>query len=178
LIDDQQSQAINELINCLNPYLNLPKIDRIECYDISQLGAKYFVGSMTVWQNGQIDKNEYRHFKIKTKVSQDDQFMIREIIYRRLQHPEWQFPDLICVDGGKPQVSAADQAIKYAGVKDVYLIGLAKRLETIVVKTSHSWQEIVLPRNSRALLMLQSLRDEAHRFANKYRKLLISKSLD
>ena len=178
LPEDNQSSAISELITTLNPYLNISKINRLECYDISQMGTKHFVGSMTVWQNGQIDKSQYRKFKINTKVTPDDQFMIKEIVYRRFQHPEWQFPDLIVVDGGKPQVSAANDVI--ASTEGAWqssrpaLIGLAKKFETIVIKVDDSWQEINLPKNSHALLLLQSLRNEAHRFANRYRKELMS----
>jgi excinuclease ABC subunit C len=159
----------------LNPYLPLSKINRIECFDISQMGTKYFVGSMVVWQNGQIDQNEYRKFKIYSKVTPDDQFMIKEIIWRRLRHPEWGIPDLIIVDGGKPQVAAAASLSK-----NIPIIGLAKKFETIVIKTRAGlpaeWQEINLPKNSTALLLLQSLRDEAHRFANHYRQELMKLS--
>ena len=172
LPEDKQSQAIESLETTLKPYLNIKNIHRIECYDISQMGTKYFVGSMVVWQNGHIDNSEYKKFKIKSKATPDDQFMMKEVIYRRLQHPEWGTPDLIVVDGGKPQVSAIST------ITDYPLIGLAKRVETIVIKDADSWVEINLPQNSTALLLLESLRNEAHRFANKYRKVLMSKSLN
>jgi excinuclease ABC subunit C len=171
LPEDRQSSAINELLTTLNPYLNLSQINRLECFDISQMGTKYFVGSMVVWQNGQIDNSQYRKFKIYSKVTPDDQFMIKEIIWRRLRHPEWGTPDLIIVDGGKPQLTAASSVTNFPA------IGLAKRLETIVIKTDDNFMEINLPKNSTALLLLQSLRDEAHRFANNYRKELMKKNL-
>jgi len=171
LPEDRQSQAIESLETTLKPYLKIKNICRIECFDISQMGTKYFVGSMIVWQNGCIDNSAYRKFKIKSKALPDDQFMMKEVVYRRLRHPEWGTPDLIVVDGGKPQVSAISAITK------IPLIGLAKKIETIVIKNGDKWVEINLPPKSQALLLLMKLRDEAHRFANKYRRELISKSL-
>ena len=166
LPEDNQSSAINELKNTLQ----LKTLNRLECYDISQMGTKYFVGSMTVWQNGHLATNEYRKFKISSKTTPDDQFMIKEVIWRRLRHPEWNFPDLIIVDGGKPQLTSA------LSVSDIPVIGLAKRFETIVVKNNNEFIEINLPKNSHALRLIQSLRDEAHRFANAYRRQLMKKN--
>ncbi|HWS48676.1 MAG TPA: GIY-YIG nuclease family protein [Candidatus Methanoperedens sp.] len=177
LPEDNQSSAIAELKTTLNPYLRIQKINRIEVYDISQLGNKYFVGAMVVWQDGHIDNSQYRKFKIKSKITPDDQFMIKEIIYRRLQHSEWTLPDLIVVDGGKPQVSAANSVIASEAKQSISIIGLAKRIETIVIKNDDSWIEINLPEKSHGLLLLKRLRDEAHRFANKYRQELIKKEL-
>ncbi|MFA5024921.1 MAG: GIY-YIG nuclease family protein [Candidatus Shapirobacteria bacterium] len=171
LPEDKQSQAIESLETTLKPYLNIKNIHRIECYDISQMGTKYFVGSMVVWQNDGLDNSAYRKFRIRFKATPDDQFMMKEVIYRRLQHPEWGTPDLIVVDGGKPQVSSI------SSITDLPLIGLAKRIETIVIRNSNTWVEINLPQNSQALLLLERLRDEAHRFANKYRQELMKNSL-
>ena len=170
LQEDQVSKALRDLKTILAPYFpGLKNISRFEAYDISNLGSKYFVGSMTVFQQGRIAKDEYRQFKIYSKITPDDQFMIKEVIYRRLKHSEWKMPDFILVDGGKPQVSAANQVSP-----SIPIIGLAKREETIVIKIGDSWEEIKLPKNSPSLLLLQQLRDEAHRFANNYRKKLIS----
>ena len=188
LPQDKFQKATDELKLILYPYFpNLSKINRIEAYDISNLGTKYFVGSMTVYQAGKIDNSLYRQFKINTKVTQDDQFMIKEVIYRRLKHQEWNYPDLIIVDGGKPQVSAAIQALNLSSIYDrqstICIIGLAKKHETIVIKTnkmaniSADWLEINLPKNSPSLQLLQQLRNEAHRFANKYRKNIIKKEM-
>jgi excinuclease ABC subunit C len=171
LKEDRSQKAITELKLTLLPYFpQLKKLNRIEAYDISNLGSKYFVGAMTVFQNGKLDSSKYRQFKIYSKNTPDDQFMIKEIIYRRLKHKEWQFPDLILVDGGKPQVSAASTVNE-----NIPIIGLAKKQETIVIKTgclSADWREINLPKNSPSLQLLQQLRDEAHRFSNRYRKKL------
>ncbi len=175
LADDKNDSSIRELSTIIKPYFPLiKKISRIECYDISQLGNKYFVGSMTVAIDGKLDNSQYRKFKIESHNNPNDQLMIKEVVYRRLKHSEWNFPDLIVVDGGKPQVTAVSSLITR---KDVAFIGLAKRLETIVIKTNDNWVEINLPKNSSALRLLQQIRDEAHRFANKFRKELISKTL-
>lgn len=171
LPEDKQSQAIKDLTTTLYPYLSINKLQRIECFDISQLGTKYFVGSMVVWQNDNIDNSAYRKFKIRTKATPDDQFMMKEVVYRRLNHPEWGTPDLIVVDGGKPQVSAV------SSITSIPIIGLAKKEETIVIKNKNNWQEIILPQKSQALLLLIRLRNEAHRFANRYRRELISQSI-
>ncbi len=180
LPEDKASKAIAELILVLKDYFpQLTSLNRIEAYDISNLGSKYFVGSMVVWQQGRIDHDQFRQFKIYSKVTPDDQFMIKEVLYRRFKHPEWQFPGLILVDGGKPQVSAAtkliDELEKLYNFK-LSIIGLAKKQETIVIKTNIDWVEINLPKNSPALQLLQQLRDEAHRFANHYRRQLIRRS--
>lgn len=192
LPEDESSRAVDELKTLLKPYFSkISSVDRIECFDISNLGSKYFVGSMTVFENGFLNKNEYRKFKIYTKVTPDDQFMIKEVVYRRLKHPEWQYPEVIMVDGGKPQVSAALNAFDLfvkthynasltkkendESFKKIIFIGLAKKFETIVFKNADKWVEVNLPKNSDALKLLQNLRDEAHRFANKYRKELIKK---
>lgn len=169
LQEDQISKALRDLKTILIPYfLEMKNINRFEAYDISNLGSKYFVGSMTVFQQGRIAKNEYRQFKINSKITPDDEYMIKEVVYRRLKHLEWILPDFILVDGGKPQVSAANQVSPVIPV-----IGLAKKQETIVIKTLDNWVEINLPKNSPALQLLQQLRDEAHRFANRYRRKLI-----
>ncbi|MDD4938147.1 MAG: GIY-YIG nuclease family protein [Candidatus Shapirobacteria bacterium] len=173
LKEDQSQKAIAELKLTLLPYFpQLKQLNRIEGYDISNLGSKYFVGAMTVFQNSKLDSSQYRQFKIYSKITPDDQFMIKEIIYRRLKHKEWQLPSLILVDGGKPQVSSANIVNK-----NIPIIGLAKKQEIIVIKSNDKWVEINLPKNSPSLQLLQQLRDEAHRFSNRYRKKLTQKSI-
>ncbi len=173
LQEDQASRGLEQIYTTLKPFFpNLTKLNRLECFDISNLGNDYFVGSMTVFANGQLNPAEYRHFKIKTKANQDDMFMLKEVLYRRLQHPEWDLPDLIVLDGGKPQLSTVLPVID-----KIPTVGLAKKFETIVIKVEeNSFQEINLPKDSQGLFLLQNLRDEAHRFANAYRKKLIQKS--
>ncbi len=176
--EDKYQKACDQLVLTLSPYFpKLKQINRLEGYDISNLGSKVFVGAMTVYQNGKIDTSQYRQFKINTKITPDDQFMIKEIIYRRLKHSEWSYPNILMVDGGKPQVSAAHQALELSTnpqTNQICIIGLAKKFETIVIKTVDDWVEINLPKNSPALQLLQQIRDEAHRFSNRYRKKLIN----
>lgn len=178
LSDDQMDSARRDLATILAPHYLIKNINRLECFDISNLGSNYFVGSMVVFQNNNLDKDEYRKFKIYSKFTPDDQYMIREVVWRRLKHPEWPYPDLLVVDGGKPQVASVHQIFaQWLELPHIPVIGLAKKEETIVIKTTDDWVEIKLPRNSSALQLLQRLRDEAHRFANSYRRQLVSKSL-
>ncbi len=178
--EDKYQKACDQLVLTLSPYFpKLKQINRLEGYDISNLGSKVFVGAMTVYQDGKIDNSQYRQFKIDSKITPDDQFMIKEIIYRRLKHSEWSYPNILMVDGGKPQVSAAHQALELSTnpqTNQICLIGLAKKLETIVIKTVDNWVEINLPKNSPALQLLQQIRDEAHRFSNRYRKTILNKN--
>ena len=179
LSEDKNEKILQELKLILMPYFpKLKSLHRLEAYDISQSGVKFFVGSMTVSVDGQLNNSEYRQFKINTKVTPDDQFMMKEVIYRRLKHLDWSLPDLIIVDGGKPQVSAANKTLEIIeSALNIPIIGLAKKQETIVIKNGQEWVEINLPKNSPALNHLQLLRDEAHRFANRYRKTLAKKSI-
>ncbi len=173
LQDDQISRALDQLTTTLQPYFpSLLKIQKIECFDISNFGNNYFVGAMTVFAQGRIDNSQYKKFKIKTISNQDDMHMMKEMLWRRLNHPEWDFPDLIVLDGGKPQLSVVSTIFNN---KNIALIGLAKKMETIVLKDGETWQEINLPKDSSSLHLLQRLRDEAHRFGNKYRKELMQK---
>lgn len=182
LPSDRSHQAIDEL----KTLLHLGQINRLECFDISQLGSQYFVGSMSVWQDGRLAPDQYRQFKIKNTFGtviarneetwqSNDPLMIREVVYRRLRHSDWGTPDLILVDGGKPQVSAISIIDDLPST--IKIIGLAKKLETIVIKNQNDFTQINLPANSSALNLLKLLRNEAHRFANRYRRQLMSKSL-
>ena len=183
LASDTTNSATQNLVSLLQPYFpRLKKIERIEGYDISQMGSRHFVAAMSVFQQGRLDHSQYRQFKIKTLSTADDPQMMAEEISRRLKHDAWPLPDLILVDGGKPQAKAASAAVlsERSSAKDlpIPLIGLAKKEETIIIKTNKRWQKINLPKNSHSLLLLQNLRNEAHRFANRYRKKLIKKSLN
>ncbi|WP_042375981.1 excinuclease ABC subunit UvrC [Streptacidiphilus melanogenes] len=161
---------------------------RIECYDISHLQGQDVVASMVVFEDGLARKSEYRRFSIKGFEGQDDVRSMREVITRRFRHQEQapakaenlkdpetgrarRFaypPQLIVVDGGQPQVAAAQQALMEAGVTDVALCGLAKRLEEVWLPDEDD--PVVLPRSSEGLYLLQRVRDEAHRFAIAYQR--------
>lgn len=171
---DLISQQLNSLIEILNKHnVNVKKLERIECYDISNISGKSATGSMVVLKNGEKDTNSYRRFKIKGFYNNkaNDFAMHQEVIRRRLEHNEWQMPDLIVTDGGKGQVSSVLKVLNELNI-DIPLIGLAKREETIVTS---DLLEIKLPKDSKALLLIVKIRDEAHRFAITYHKKLRSK---
>ncbi len=157
-LGDLRKDALNEL----KKVLHLETIpNRIEGYDISNIQGKEAVGSMVVLTNGEIDKSQYRKFKIKLTGQPNDVGMMREIVGRRLNHPDWPTPDLIIIDGGRGQVRAAQFSIP--------AFGLAKRMEWIYPPDGAI---IKLSRRSPALHLLQKLRDEAHRFAITYHRKL------
>jgi len=152
-------------------------IHRLEAYDIANLGKEIIVGSMVVFVNGEPDPSLYRQFKIK-KCSGGDPQALEEIIYRRLVHQEWLYPQLILVDGGKPQLSAAFSALKKAGLSSqIPLFGLAKKKETIIIpliekERIKGYKQIKNSPKAVGLPILQFARDEAHRFAQRYYKKL------
>ena len=123
------------------------------------------------------NKNFYRQFKIYGQKTNDDYYMMYETVKRRIKHfKDWGTPDLIVVDGGKPQITAAKKAFVEIG-ENLPLVGLAKKLETIIVPRGEKFLEINLNNNDPAIHLLQRLRDEAHRFARKYHFKLRFKSL-
>lgn len=159
--------------------LNLPKLPRvIECFDISNLGDTGVVGSMVQFRDGKPDRNNYRKFKIKTFKGQSDFEAMKEVVYRRyyrVTKEKSELPNLIMVDGGKPQLSAARQSLKELGLQGVPLIALAKKEEEIF--TPFSKYSIKLSKKTESLKFLQRIRDEAHRFAISYQRLTRQKRL-
>ncbi len=111
---------------------DMKKLNRIECYDISNTQGTNATGSMVVFINGEKEGSQYRKFKIRISGKPNDFAMMQEVITRRLKHTEWDLPDLIIVDGGKGQVSAALKVLQENNM-NIPLIGLAKREETIIV---------------------------------------------
>ncbi len=173
LADDLREKEINDLLNILKRNnAEIKKLERIECYDISNISGTNAVGSMVVFTNGEKDSSQYRKFKIKTLNTPNDFAMMEEVLQRRLKHSEWQYPDLIIVDGGRGQVSSALKVLSTIGL-NIPLIGLAKKEETIITS---NLQEISLPRESDALKLIMRIRDEAHRFAITYHRKLRSKN--
>jgi excinuclease ABC subunit C len=153
-------------------YLVKPPLS-ICAFDISNLGASDAVGSMVFFRNGKPLKKNYRHFKIKTVVGQDDFAMMREVVSRyfsRVLEDEEEMPDLCLIDGGRGQLNAALAALQELGIDDLQICGLAKRLEEIVLPTDRKM--LSLPKTSQSLKMLQCVRDEAHRFAVTYHQKL------
>ena len=164
--------------------LNLERTPlRIECFDISNISGTSVVASMVVFEDGLAKKSEYRRFIIDTSEGFDDTRAMHQVITRRLKRllddksvdeaevaelggklSKFSYPpQLIVVDGGAPQVSAAARALSELGITDIALCGLAKRLEEVWVPGSSD--PLILPRSSEALYLLQRIRDEAHRFA-------------
>ena len=141
---------------------------RIESYDISNLFGEQAVGSMVVFTNGEPDKNEYRKFRIKTVKGISDVAMIAEVIGRRFKN-SWPTPDLVIVDGGRPQLNSALKAIRTTRYRGG-LVALAKRFEQIYLPDVT--KPLILPRESDALKLVQRIRDEAHRFAIRYHRKL------
>ncbi len=144
---------------------------RIEGIDISNFQGTDQVGSLVCLVDGQPRRSEYRHFRIRGLDGADDYACIRQVVQRRfaglLERGE-PLPDLLMVDGGKGQLSSAREALAALGLADQAVVGLAKRLEEIVVPEQP--EPVLLPHTSASLRMLQVLRDEAHRFALSYHR--------
>ena len=138
----------------------------IEAFDISNIQGQHAVASMVFFENGKPKKSEYRKFKIKTVEGIDDFAMMAEVVrrrYSRLLKEEKSLPDLVLVDGGKGQLSAAVHVLRKLSIPNPPVIGLAKRLEEVFVPGVSDPQNI--PKSSPSLRLLQRIRDEAHRFA-------------
>jgi len=155
---------------------NLP--ERIEAFDISEIHGDSAVGSMVVFSGGKPENKSYRKFKIKMVSGIDDVGMIKEVVHRRytrLISEKGLLPDLILVDGGKGQVNGAKGVLKELGLETIPVVGLAKGEELIFLP--HRSRPIRLPSNSSALHLMQHIRDEAHRFAIRYHRLLQKKKV-
>ncbi|MEA2510163.1 MAG: excinuclease subunit [Actinomycetota bacterium] len=169
-------------LNELRDALEMPDAPlRIECFDISNTGPTEAVGSMVVFEDGLPKRSDYRRFAIKWTQGPDDFAMMAEIIRRRFARSleqeqdgvrRYRFaypPNLVVIDGGKGQLSAAVEAMHGLGVEGVTTVSLAKRMEEVFVPDRAD--PIRIPRTSEALYLLQQVRDEAHRFALTYHRL-------
>ena len=150
---------------------SLPR--RIEGIDIAHLQGSETVASLVVFVDGVPFKPSYRRFRIKTVKGVDDFASMKEIVLRRFSHDEWDFPDLLLIDGGKGQVSSAMAAFRELQVTPPTVIGLAKRDEEIVLPDEP--EPLRLSKHSAALRLLQQVRDESHRFARHYHHMLRKK---
>ena len=159
------SRAIQE---ALEDALNLPEPPaRIECFDVSHIQGTDKVASMVVWEGGRMKKSDYRKFIIRTVVGSDDFASMREVVtrrYSRLQEEKRAMPGLVLIDGGIGQLHAAAEALEAIGVINQPLASIAKREEIIYVYGQED-EPVVLDRFSPILHLVQSIRDEAHRFA-------------
>jgi len=145
---------------------------RIECYDVSNISGTDASSSMVVMINGQMDLSEYKKFKIRKLSTPNDVGMLEETIERRMKHKEWGIPDLIVVDGGISQVNTVYKTLQ-KGQWVTPVIGLAKRLEEIFYPGKRESQSTEI--NKEAKFLLQTIRNEAHRFAKAYHLFLRSK---
>lgn len=180
LSDEQRmTGAMTELAEALD----LPRMPRrIECFDISNLHGTNPVASMTVFEDGRPAKKEYRRFTIKTVTGSNDFAMMREVIGRRFRRAadedsdgKWAaIPDLVIVDGGKGQLSAALAGLEDAGWTDQAIVALAKENEELFLPGNP--EPVILPRDSQALFLVQRVRDEAHRFAVSFHRQRRSKA--
>jgi excinuclease ABC subunit C len=159
------SRAIQE---ALQDALNLPEPPkRIECFDISHIQGTDKVASMVVWEDGHMKKSDYRKFIIRTVIGNDDFASMREVVtrrYSRLQQEKQPMPGLVLIDGGIGQLHSAADALEAIGIINQPLASIAKREEIIYVYGQED-EPIVLDRFSPILHLVQSIRDEAHRFA-------------
>jgi excinuclease ABC subunit C len=158
---------------------------RIECYDISNFQGRESVGSMVVFEDGKPRSGEYRRFRIKSVSGPNDFASHQEVLRRRFRRAtsgeegneeerRWKLPDLVIVDGGKGQVSAAKEVLDELGLHDQPLAGLAKEREELFLPGRAD--PVILPPTSSALYLVQRIRDEAHRFAIMYHRDLRSKA--
>lgn len=170
LVDDIAVAKLHELKKVLR-LDKMPK--RIECYDISNIYGKDATGSMVVFENGRSAKHLYRRFKIKLSAKPNDYLMLKEVLSRRFKN-NWPLPDLIIIDGGKGQLVSAQLVTSQYKIP-AKVISIAKRLEEIF--TLGQKEPIVLGKENQARLLVQEIRDEAHRFAIGYHRKLRSINL-
>jgi len=168
--------ALQELADALN----LPTLpNRIECYDISNFQGSDTVGSMVVFEDGKPRTGEYRRFRIRDVIGPNDFASHQEVLRRRFravrngdeggaEERRWAMPDLVIIDGGRGQVSAAKEVLDELGLHDLPLAGLAKEREELVLPDRA--EPVLLPTTSQALYLVQRIRDEAHRFAITYHR--------
>ena len=190
----------------LQDTLDLPRLPRrMECYDISTISGTAAVGSMVVFEDGKSKSADYRRFRIKTVAGTDDYGMMREMLRRRFKRakealsdidiqefsedaesddssvPEGRagsswgiLPDLVIIDGGRGHLNAAAEMLRELGVHFIPVAALAKQQEEVFLP--HESESVMLPKSSQGLYLLQRIRDEAHRFAITYHRLVRSKA--
>ena len=176
--DDRTNQALMELESALA--LDAPPL-RIECFDISTLHGRFTVASMVVFTNGRPDKGQYRRFRVRAELDEANDFLSMEEVLGRRYSPERMAderfgarPDLLVVDGGKPQLTAAMNQLEALGL-GIPVCGLAKSDEEVFVP----WDEtpVVLPSGSASLYLIKQVRDESHRFAITFHRELRDKAM-
>ncbi|MGF7186043.1 excinuclease ABC subunit C [Desulfitispora alkaliphila] len=189
---ERKQELTTGAVEELQKYLGLKQAPvRMECYDISNIQGHQQVGSMVVFENGEPDNGSYRRFKIKTVEGPNDFASMTEVLTRRfgrareeqelvgsgqMEFAQAKFlplPDLVIIDGGKGQLSAARAVMKELGFSHLETFGLAKREEELFSEGES--EPVILPKNSPALYLVQRIRDEAHRFAITFHRQLRGK---
>ncbi|HVU46756.1 MAG TPA: excinuclease ABC subunit UvrC [Terracidiphilus sp.] len=163
-------KAIQEALADALMLPELPK--RIECFDISHIQGAETVASLVVWEDGKMNKSQYRKFKVMTVVGVDDFAAMREVVerrYRRLKEEDKPMPSLVLIDGGLGQLHAAADALESLGFTSQPLASIAKREEVIYLYGNED-EPVVLDRRSPVLHLVQMIRDESHRFAIGYHR--------
>jgi excinuclease ABC subunit C len=172
---NETTAAHFDALETLRSRLNLPAIPRrIDCFDISTIQGSETVASMVVCEDGRMKRSEYRKFRVRgsripnpeSRIVPDDFAAMREVVqrrYRAVLEGGGPFPDLILIDGGKGQLSAAYEALEQIGLANLVAVGIAKKEELLF--TRDQMEPLVLAEHDPALLLLQRIRDEAHRFA-------------
>jgi excinuclease ABC subunit C len=160
-----QAKAVQEALQDALGLPDLPK--RIECFDISHIQGAETVASMVVWEDGQMNKPEYRKFIVRSVQGVDDFASMREVVgrrYKRLRDENKPFPSLVLIDGGVGQLHAAAEALEQLEITNQPLAAIAKKEEIIYVYGQED-EPVVLDRHSPVLHLVQMVRDESHRFA-------------
>jgi excinuclease ABC subunit C len=174
---NENTAAHFDALETLRTMLGLPSIPRrIECFDISTIQGSETVASMVVCEDGRMKKSEYRKFRIRGaggggKTGEagrllDDFAAMREVVqrrYRKVLEEGGPFPDLVLIDGGKGQLTAAYDGLEQIGLGNLVAVGIAKREELLFTRDRH--EPLALPEHDPALLLIERIRDEAHRFA-------------
>lgn len=162
-LSDATDQLQHLIVSTLNHPLLTKAPVKIECYDLAHLQGNNYVGSMSVFINGKQEPSLYRHFNIQGD-DKSDPYAMKQIITRRLNHPEWGIPNLIILDGGVPQLSIVSPIIP----KNIPTLALAKKRETIYFYDNKKITSINLSIEDPVLNLLRNIRDEAHRFATTF----------
>jgi excinuclease ABC subunit C len=172
-------RAVPPAVQALKKNLYLPVFPRkIAAFDISNLGPADAVGSLVYFEDAKPKKSEYRRFKIKTVEGQDDYAMMEEVVRRyfsRILEEKTTPPDLVLIDGGKGQLSSVLKVLNELDIRELNVIGLAKRLDEVFLPGRT--ESLMIPKSSASLKLLQRIRDEAHRFAISYHRDLREKKI-
>ncbi len=176
------TESVASLIHLLKPFFSpIERLHRIECYDVSNFSQKDATASMVVFTEGLIDKKEYRKFKIKNPALNSDFEMMQEVFQRRFTRhgtgalDQWEHPDLLVVDGGKPQLRMVIAVLQSLRVTTP-IIGIAKHPDRLVMGVDHL--PMIRPSiHQLGFNMVRALRDESHRFAKKYHVFLRDKKI-